>query len=247
MQPAIILVNPQMGANIGAAARVMLNFGLRDLRIVNPRDGWPNAEAVRNASGALDDEDSGGVKCRVFETFTEAISDLHYVLATTARPRDLVKPISTPQQAASEFKTRSEAGQGCGFVFGAERTGLVNDDIALCNGIINIPTNPDFSSLNLGQAVLLCAWEWMRAQDVAHVPDLGIEGSPPVMQDELHNFFGRLEGALEQADFFKAPDLKPTMIRNIRSMFTRSDLTEQEVRTLHGILSALSSGQKKAP
>lgn len=261
--PSIILVTPQMGANIGAAARVMFNFGLTDLRLVAPRDGWPNAEAQANSAGALEVMP----EVSVFDTLAEALADLHFVLATTARPRDMVKPVHDPQGAASAMRERSAGGQGCGFVFGAERAGLVNDDIALCQGIINIPTNPDFSSLNLAQAVLLCAWEWFRGFNPSSLPAgerAGVRGQGtnehphpipppsggrdmkefPAPHAELQNFFGRLEGALEEADFFKAPDLKPTMLRNIRSMFTRSDLTEQELRTLHGMLSALIRQQK---
>lgn len=241
MQPSIILVNPQMGANIGAAARVMFNFGLTDLRLVSPRDGWPNIEAERNSAGALE----AMPDVQVFNTLADAVADLHFVLATTARPRDMVKSVYTPQMASSEMRKRAQEGMGCGFVFGAERTGLVNDDIAICHGIINIPTNPDFSSLNLGQAVLLCAWEWFRTQDETHGLALPVGDSFPAKLEDLMGFLDRLENALDDGGFFKAPDLKPTMLRNIRAMFTRSGLTDQELRTLHGILSALADTKKR--
>lgn len=223
-----------MGENIGASARAMWNFGLSDLRLVAPRDGWPSDEALRNSAGAL--EGDNNVSVQVFETLAEAISDLHFVLATTARRRDLVKDVFTPSSAAEIAKERSQAEQKCGFVFGGERAGLDNDDIALCQGIITIPTNPDFSSLNLGQAVLLQCWEVFRVQ----APDAEAlqRENAPAPQGQLDEFLSRLETELENADFFKSAGLKPTMLRNIRSMFTRSDLTEQEVRTLHGILSA---------
>ena len=225
-----------MGENIGAAARAMLNFGLSDLRLVDPRDGWPNVEAERNASGALDGENN--VRVQVFNTLSDAISDLHFVLATTARRRDLVKDVYTPHSASGEMIKRQSSSQRCGVIFGGERAGLDNDDVALAQGIITIPTNPDFSSLNLGQAVLLQCWEIFRAQDSG--VSTAIEPNAPASQGKLDEFLNRLEAELENADFFKSEGLKPTMLRNIRSIFTRADLTEQEVRTLHGILSAFT-------
>ena len=237
-KPSIILVSPQMGANIGAAARAMLNFGFTDLRLVNPRDGWPNTEADRNSAGALEKMPP----IQVFKTLQEAIADLHYVLATTARPRDLVKPVFEPEAAVEKVAQRFSSDQKCGFVFGGERAGLSNDDIALCQGIVTFPTNPDFSSLNLGQSVLLVCWQMFQAsQDEMQ----SISAECPASQDELHCFLSRLESALEKAEFFKSEDLKPTMKRNIRTMFTRTGFTEQEVRTLHGILSALNGAIKK--
>lgn len=237
LTPTIILVAPQMGENIGASARAMLNFGLSDLRLVAPRDGWPSDEAVRNSAGALGADNR--VRVQVFKTLGDAISDLHFVLATTARRRDLVKDVYTPTSAATSVQERIAVEQNCGFVFGGERSGLDNDDIALCQGIITIPTNPDFSSLNLGQAVLLQCWEIFRAQESELKTAVQNENTP-APQGQLDELLNRLEKELESADFFKSAGLKPTMLRNIRSMFTRSDLTEQEVRTLHGILSAFT-------
>lgn len=229
-QPAIILTEPQMGENIGAAARAMFNFGLTDLRLVSPRDGWPNVEAECNASGALEEN---CVSVQVFENLEDAISDLHFVLATTARSRDLVKTVYTPSSAAREFRGN---GLKSAIVFGEERAGLTNDHITLCNGIITIPTNPDFSSLNLGQSVLLACWEWFNAEEQAAPQNENV----PAEKEKLTEFLNRLENELDAADFFKSEGLKPTMIRNIRSIFTRNDLTDQEVRTLHGILSAFT-------
>lgn len=231
--PTIILLEPQMGENIGAAARAMLNFGLTDLRLINPRDGWPNQAAIHMSSGALDT-----INPQLFETLEDAIADLNYVLATTARPRDMVKPIFTPRTAASEIQERSETGQKTGFLFGRERNGLENDEIARCQGLITVPTNPDFSSLNLGQSVLLLAYEWFSASTNAEKQTLPPGDNFPVSQEKLEEFLIRLDQELENHNFYKTENLKPTMQRNIRNIFTRTNLTDQETRTLHGILSA---------
>jgi len=230
---AIILVRPQMGENIGAAARAMANFGLTDLRIVNPRDGWPNTRADDTASGAFDNV----VVPRVFDTLQDALADLHKSYATTARARDMVKPVFTPDAAVEDSLTLRDA--KVGYVFGPERTGLENDELSLCNAIINVPTNPEFSSLNLGQCVLLIAAAVGRVSIAAGSVMLPMGDSAPVSQGKLDEFLVRLENGLEDADFFKAENLKPTMVRNIRNMFVRGNLSDQEVRTLHGILTAL--------
>lgn len=236
--PSIILVNPQMGENIGAAARAMFNFNLRGLRLVAPRDGWPNIEAQRNGAGALEH-----MNVTVFETLEEAIADLEFVLATTARPRDMTKTVYTPQGAITAITERPDT--ACGLVFGAERTGLLNGHLALCHGIITFPTNPDFSSLNLGQAVLLVAWEWMRAHSrTIPAEKLHTGDSFRAAQADMEGFFKRLELELEDGGFFKAPDLKPVMTRNIRNMLIRAELTDQELRTFHGMLSALAGKRK---
>ena len=243
--PAIILTRPQMGENIGATARAMANFGLNDLRIVDPRDGWPNQRAIDMASGAFEHMDEP----RVFDTLADAIADLQCVYATTARPRNMIKPVITPAAAADDALTRRNDGQNIGFVFGAERTGLTNEETALCSAIIQIPTNPEFSSLNLAQAVLLVAHRVFEAQDDTAGYTLPHGDSPPAPQAEFENFFNRLEGELEEGGFFSAKDLKPTMLRNIRNMFTRADLSEQEINTLHGMVSALigkKNREKKA-
>lgn len=240
---AIILVHPQMGENIGAAARAMFNFGLTDLRLVAPRDGWPSTQAEAMSSGAL----ARMPPVQVFDTFAAAIEDLHYVLATTARPRDMVKPVLSPEEAARAGQSRVHSGQLAGIAFGAERSGLFNEDIAACHSIISIPTNPDFSSLNLGQSVLLVAYEWFKAGLDARcdTPALmsGQHNQIPAPQGEIEGFLSRLEDELDAKRFFRAPELKPITARNVRNIFTRADITAQELRTMHGIVSALKGNK----
>ena len=230
--PSIILVRPQMGENIGAAARAMANFGFTDLRLVAPRDGWPNDRAVDMASGAFEHMPEP----QVFEDLAAASADLHHLYATTARRRDLVKPVYTPDAAVADGLAK--AGR-VGFVFGPERTGLENDDLSLCHSLITIPTSPDFSSLNLGQSVLLMAYAHMQATHNQAPRALPQGDSFPATHEDLVGFYSRLEDALDDSGFFKAANLKPTMIRNIRAIFSRAELTDQEVRTLHGVVSAL--------
>jgi tRNA/rRNA methyltransferase len=231
-KPVFILVRPQMGENIGAAARAMANFGLRELRIVAPRDGWPNEAATANASGAFEEMD----EVKVYGTLAAASADLNYLFATTARERVMAKPVFTPAAAIEE--TLKKSGQKIGFVFGPERTGLENDEIVLCQGVVTIPTSPVFASLNLAQTALLIAYEYIRAANnrPAHVP----AQDTPATQDKLDEMFTRLQSELEAHQFFKTEELKPTMLRNIRTMFMRGEWSEQEVRTFHGILSALT-------
>lgn len=238
--PAIILSHPQMGENIGASARAMQNFGLSDLRLVAPRDGWPNERADANAAGALEIMPS----VQVFDSLRDAVSDLHYVFATTSRRRDMVKPAFNPESAITETNKRIDKNQNVGFVFGAERSGLTNDEVSLCQAIISFPVNPDFASLNLAQSVLLLAYQWgsMTSDKASTVLNTGDSG--PAVQKEIQTFIERLEHDLEDRNFFRADDLKPTMLRNIQNMFTRSDITDQELRTLHGILSALRGNKE---
>ncbi len=239
--PCIILMQPQMGENIGAAARAMLNFGLTDLRLVAPRDGWPNQAAIDMSSGALDKMPPP----RIFDTLEDAIADLHFVFATTARPRDMIKDIYTPRAAALQAQENIHQKQSVGFVFGRERTGLENTDIALCHAIVTAPTNPDFSSLNLGQSVLMIAYEWLMASDttLGHYTEMG--DSFPAANNVMEDFFQRLESELESARFFRTPEVAAKMKRNIRNMLQRPRLTDQEVRTLHGIISALIGNKEK--
>jgi len=236
--PAIILVRPQMGENIGAAARAMKNFALAEMRLVDPRDGWPNEKAVAMSSRA----DDILTDASLHPTTPAAVADLQYVYATTARRRDMEKPTLTPRQAVADMRTRLAAGERVGVLFGAEKAGLDNDDVALANAIVYIPANPAFSSLNLGQAVLLLGYEWYQAAlddgDIAPALPAGRDGEPARF-DELVNFFERLEGELDRHGFLKPPEKRPTMVRNIRNLFQRAGLTGQEVRTLHGVVSAL--------
>lgn len=233
--PVVILVNAQMGENIGASARAMLNCGVSELRLVNPRDGWPSERAEATSSGAL------GIMppVRVFATTTEAIADLHHVYATTARPRDMVKNVMTAHSAGADMRVREAKGQKIGLLFGAERSGLNNEDVALSGTVITIPLNPGFSSLNLAQAVLLVAYEWMMAGDKTPAKQTINNDSFPATQTSMSELYKRLETELEDNGFFRAPDMKPTVIRNLRAMLTRAEMTDQEVKTFHGIISAL--------
>lgn len=240
---SIILSNPQMGENIGAAARSMQNFGLCDLRLVNPRDGWPNERAITMSSGAFEHMP----EVKVFDTLSDAISDLHFCFATTARMRDMVKPVFTPENAAIEGKKRISRKQNIGVIFGAERTGLLNDEISQAQAIISIPVNPNFPSINLGQAVLLMAYEWIKNHDLqVNDETLDMGDSFPAKHGEVQGFLERLENELEERRFFRSEDLKPTMVRNIQNIFTRADISDQELRTLHGVLSALRGNKSRA-
>lgn len=234
--PVIILVDPQMGENIGASARAMMNCGLTDLRLVRPRDGWPSEPARAMSAGALDKMPP----VPVYNSVAEAVADCHYVYATTARPREIVKPSLGARDAAADMIKRS--GQKIGILFGAERAGLTNEDVAMAHCIITIPLNPEFSSLNLGQAVLLTAYEWRQAQEVS-APPMGDHVLAP--HEKLNELFLRLESELEAHDFFKAPELRAPMMRNLRAMLSRGEMSEQEVRTFHGIISALTGKKKK--
>lgn len=236
--PAIVLVNPQLGENIGSAARAMLNFGLTDLRIVNPRDGWPNDAAIANASGAFDIMPAP----QIFDSLSDALKPFHTVYATTARPRDMVKKLYTPQAAAAEITSTLTQSA---ILFGAERTGLTNDEITQAHHIISIPVNPEFWSLNLAQSVLLIAHEIHKAQDNTIPIEMPQGDSTPAAHAELNTMLTRLEEELENKNFFRSKDLKPTMVRNIRNIFTRSEMTEQEVRTFQGIISAFIGNKTK--
>ena len=238
--PAVILVEPQLGENIGFVARAMLNCGMADLRLVRPRDGWPNDKARAAASGA--DAVIDGV--RLCDTVEEAIAGFSRIFATTARPRYMIKPVMTPRRAAAELRTEMARGVACGLLFGRERNGLENDDIALADTVVQVPLNPAFSSLSLPQAVLLVAYEWFQAGSGTPPEELVMGRTHPAGKGELQYFFARLETMLDDTGFFPVPDKRPGMIRNIRNIFQRQHLTEQELRTLHGILTALEEGRK---
>ncbi len=241
--PAIILVRPQLGANIGASARAMLNFGLTELRLVAPRDGWPNEHALKAAAGAVDVIENA----QLFDTLPEAIADLDYVLATTARPRDMVKEVYTPEEGAGRLKAAMVDGGRPGILFGAERAGLHNDDVALADAVITAALNPGFSSLNLGQAVLLLSYEWSQLSDETLAVDMPMNGTRPATKQELQAFFDHLERELDDTGFLLPLDKRPAMVRNLRNMFQRAALTEQEIRTLRGIVSALTKhAQRRA-
>jgi tRNA/rRNA methyltransferase len=246
MGPAIILVRPQLGENIGTAARAMLNCTLTDLRIVEPRDGWPNANAIAASSGA----DAVVNAARIYDTTAAAIADLNHVFATTARRRDMLKPVLTPRSAAPEIRRLEEAGAKVGVLFGMERKGLHNDDVALAEKIIEAPLNPDYMSLNLAQAVLMVAYEWHMAGIEApeeFIPgiDPEAERNRPATHEELVMLFEHLEGELDEAGFLFPPHKRPVMVRSIRNMLLRARLTDQEVRTLRGVIAALTRKKKR--
>lgn len=240
--PIIILDHPQMGENIGAAARAMLNCGLTDLRLVAPRDGWPNERADAMSSGALDKMPPA----QVFDTLADAIADCHYVYATTARLRDMVKPVFTPDGAARDITERQTTDQQTALLFGAERSGLSNDDVALSHAIINIPLNPAFSSLNLGQAVLLVCYAYQNIIDDTADRTQPTGDSAPASHDDLLHLMDRLEAQLDHKGFFRSPDMKPSIVRNLRNTLSRAEMTAQEIRTFHGVISVLSGNKDGA-
>jgi tRNA/rRNA methyltransferase len=237
LAPAVILVEPQMPENIGAASRAMTNFGLTDLRIVRPVVKLPHPRASAMASGADAVLDSA----RIFETVEEAIADLTLVFATTARGREQAKPVDGPAEAVTLMRGHIGTGEGTGVLFGRERIGLENDEISLADRVLTFPVSPAFKSLNLAQAVLLVSYEWFKAEDRPLPFDMA--GRTPIAEKRhLLGFFAHIEEALERAGFFYPAERKPLMVRNLRNIFHRLTLTEQDVRTLHGAIAALEEG-----
>src|SRR6185503_4283798 len=237
--PAIVLVAPQLGENVGAAARAMLNGGLTDLRLVAPRPPWPNPRALAAASGA----DSVVEAARVFDRLEDAVADLRRLYASTARPRDLRKPVLTPREAVQQIREAAPDGAGCGVLFGPERTGLDSDQVALADAMLTVPLNPAYSSLNLGQAVMLIAYEWYQAgRDETAEPPSGLDSERHrrPTRAELHGLFRHLESELDAANFLWPPHTRANMVRNLRNFIARASPTEQEVRTLHGVVTALA-------
>jgi tRNA/rRNA methyltransferase len=234
--PRVVLIEPQLSENVGAVARAMLNCGLDRMSLVNPREGWPNAKAEPMAAGATEVLD--GVQ--VFATAEDAVADITALYATTARPRELTARVLTPREAAADMRAAQARGEEVGLLFGPERSGLTNDHVALADRIISVPLNPAYASLNLAQAVLLVAYEWFTAGDETPPDTLAISGTRIAEKGELLDLFERLETELDAGGFFRSPDLRPTVMRNLRSMFQRARMTDQEVRTFHGIISALT-------
>jgi tRNA/rRNA methyltransferase len=233
--PAVILCEPQLGENIGTTARAMANFGLWDLRLVNPRDGWPNEKAVAAASRA----DHVIDRVRVFETVEAAIADLSLIYATTARRRDMQKPVLGPEEAAQRVISHIAGGQGAGILFGREKWGLNNEEVALSDAIVTLPVEAAFASLNIAQAVLIIAYEWRRQSDLGKTLLFSETLAPPATKGELLQLFEHLEQSLDDAGFFTAPDKRPTVVNNLRAMLSRGALSGQEVRTLHGVISSI--------
>jgi tRNA/rRNA methyltransferase len=228
--PAIVLVRPQLAENIGKAARAMLNFGLTDLRLVSPRDGWPNPGAGPAASGA----DIVLERARLFESVADAVADCAHVYATTVRKRGVTKPVMRPDEAAAAI----HAGPGgSAILFGPERSGLETDDVAIARTILTVPINPEFGSLNLAQAVILVAYEWAKGENLSQPPATDLD--PPASQQELDGMIAQLEMMLDGAGYFFPPDRVPSTKRTLRTLLTKPGWTAQEVRTLRGVLSTL--------
>ena len=242
--PAIILVEPQMGENIGMVARAMANFGLVELRLVNPRDGWPNERAQATASKA----DHIIEATKVYETLEQAIADLNFVYATTARERDGYKPVRSPVVAAETLRTKFKAGEGTGILFGRERWGLTNEEVALADEIVTFPVNPAFASLNIAQAVLLMSYEGMKSgmEDLGEVPFQALEQRPST-KEQLFGLFEQLEEALDARNYFHPAGKKPKMVDNLRAVLSRRAFTEQEISVLRGVISSLDRFTRKSP
>lgn len=240
--PAVILVEPQMAQNVGTAARAMGNTALVELRLVRPREDHLGPNAVRAASGA----EAILEQATVYDSTEEAVADLVHVYATTARRRDMMKRIVTPRKAALEMRQAlvSTPVEPAGILFGRERTGLENDEIALASSVLEVPLNPHFCSLNLAQAVLLVGYEWFSAGDATPLEQPPERSSPLAGQKDVLNFYKHLEAELDAVGFFHVDDKRPGMVRNIRSIFARAGLTEQEVRTLHGMIRELRWGRR---
>ena len=234
--PAIILVQPTLGENIGAAARAMMNFGLSDMRLVNPRGGWPNQQAINTSSGA----ERILEQARLFDSTEAAVADLQRLYATTARMRDLEKPVLAPRELAGVLRGHGRDGERAGILFGREAMGLYNDDIAISDAMVMIPVNPEHPSLNLAQAVLLIGYEWHLAGGPATIAEVTRKGGQPASREELLGFFEHLERELIECGFLFPPEKRPRMIHNIRNIFSRSALSDQEVKTLRGIVAGLT-------
>lgn len=236
--PVIVLVRPQLGENIGKAARAMLNFGLTEMRLVAPRDGWPNPDAGPAASGA----DIVLANAKVYDTLAEAVADCAHVYATTVRKRGLVKPVVNAEEAARAI--HAEPGLSA-YVFGPERSGLETDDVALARSILTIPVNPEFSSLNLAQAVILAAYEWSKGEAALAQPTLALtDRAPPAPQEQLEAMIETMTGELDKADYFRPPERRQATLRSLRTLVTQPGWNEAEVKMMHGIIRAVARGPR---
>jgi len=246
-QPVIILVEPQLVENIGMTARAMMNCGLTELRLVDPRDPWPLHDPLQERMDAASSGADEILKnAKIFDTVQAAITDLNYVYATTGRTHDMTNRIFTARGATPDMAQRIAADQKVGVMFGRERTGLVNEHIVLANAKITIPLNPEFASLNLAQAVLLIGYEWYQSRDQTPGHQLYSSHSRPATREEYLFFYNRLEQELDEAGFFVAADMRPSMTRSLQNALQRAEMTEQEIRTWHGVLSSLIGKRKKA-
>ena len=238
--PIVILVEPQLGENIGAAARAMANFGLRRLRLVKPRQGWPNAKAQMMAAGADNILDAAGI----FDRLEAAIADCTLVLAATARAHDQAKPVIGADEAARLIGSHAAKGENVCILFGRERNGLENDEIALATQIVTLPVNPAFASLNLAQAVAIITYEWFKHASGGALPFATPVKSKPAPKQQLHAFFAALERELERVEFFRPEEKRATMRINLRNIFHRMNPTQQDIQTLHGVVTAIAEGRK---
>ena len=238
--PVVVLVRPQLADNIGSVARAMANGGLFHLRLVAPRDGWPQPHAWRFASGADRILDAASLH----DDVAGAVADLQHVFATCPRPRHIVKPVLTARGGVAELRAITRRGLGCGILFGPERAGLDNDDMARSDALIRYPLNPGFSSLNLAQAVMIMAYEWWMSDDGTPPRVLMTNETRVANKGELENFLGHLTGELDACGFLRNPQKRPGMVRNLRHLFERGEVTEQELRTLHGVVTELARGRR---
>jgi len=235
-QPVIILVRPQLGENIGMCARAMFNCGITELRIVSPRDGWPSDSAKSASTGAIKVIENA----KIFDNIKDALADLSYVVATTARNRDIAKEVYDIKKSTGIIREKESMNIKCGIIFGPERTGLENDDLCFANSILNIPLNPEFSSLNLAQAVLLVCFEWLNHDNFFKKE---YEMSELADKGEVENLVTHLEDELNNSDFFRSPGHKPNILKNLRSFFFRATPTKQEIQTLRGIIKSISKSK----
>src|SRR6202167_2270752 len=238
--PVVVLVEPQLGENIGAVARAMANFGLSRLRLVRPRQAWPNDKARMMAGGGDRVLDGAAL----YDTLEGAIADCSFVLAATARAHDQAKPVVGPAEAAALLAPRVAGGETVAILFGRERNGLENDEVALADRIITLPVNPAFASLNLAQAVVIVAYEWFKLQSGAKLPISMPQKSAPAPKEQLLAFFASVERELEKVEFFRPPDKRETMQINLRNIFSRMRPTQQDIQTLHGVIMAIAEGRK---
>jgi tRNA/rRNA methyltransferase len=238
--PVVVLVESQLGENIGAAARAMANFGLARLRLVKPRQAWPNERAVVMAAGADRILDNAVL----YETLAEAVADCSFVLALTARNHDQAKPVISAEAAAAEMAPRVAAGETVALVFGRERNGLENHEVGLADRIVTLPVNPAFASLNLAQAVVVVAYEWFKQTGAGGTRTPPSTRSPPAAKQQIAAFFADLERELEKVEFFRPAEKREVMAINLRNIFTRIEPSQQDMRTLHGVIMAIAQGRK---
>lgn len=240
--PAVILIGTQLGENVGTTARAMLNFGLVDLRLVRPKCGWPNIKALKACSGAT--EVLNGV--RLFDSTDEATSDLNMVLATTARPRDLPKPVVTAAEAGRMLRDTVGKGQQAGVLFGPERTGLSNDDLIYADAVLTVPLNPGYSSLNLAQAVLLIAYEWFQTGAFERPEPSTTQTRRPATKGELQGLLNHVADELDDTNFFRTPERRDSMLQSIKIVIQRANLREPDIHLLRGMIKALSRGRQRS-